>query len=243
MVIAFMAVAATVSLPLGATAQTPTSQSGTSTPPVTAPPLTTTIPPVTATTPPLTTTTPPVTPAAPPKKPLVTPAQHLDDAKRVLDAMPAGPSHGDLHDTLAALRKNFTEMASTYASGAAAPHGPKDLDQPTPVEWQNKFFGVETDLVMLIGGGSSSSPDWSPGIGTSGSASNSGAAPVGTTGTTAGTTPETAQLVADQGLKPLPEGMKGMDLSLRTQLEQFRTQLELFYDSTTTHDYEAHAAQ
>ena len=90
-------------------------------------------------------------------------------------------------------------MTSAYARGAAAPHGPKDPDQPSPVEWQNKFFDVEKDLVLLIGGGSSSS-DGTASTAASLSPPRSATAPVGTAGTTPGTTPETSQLVADQGL-------------------------------------------
>jgi hypothetical protein len=211
--IALTAVAVTMSAPLGAATQISTPPSGVSTPPVTT--------------------------ATPAKKPRKTPTQYLDEAKRALAAVPSGPRQGEVHDGVAHLRKAFDEMASAYETGQPAPHGPKDLPPPTPIEWQNQFYAIETDLVLLIGGGTTLSSDATAGAVTSGSPPKSGAAAVAP----AGTTQETSQLVADQGLKPLPEGLAGVDAALRAALERFRTQLELFYDATTTHDYEAHPGQ
>jgi hypothetical protein len=211
--IALTAVAVTMSAPLGAAAQ--------------------------ISTPPPRVSTPPITTATPAKKPRKTPTQYLDEAKRALAAAPSGPRQGEVHDGVANLRKAFDEMASAYETGQAAPHSSKDLPPPTPIEWQNQFYAIETDLVLLIGGGTTLSSDATAGAVPSGSPAKSGAAAV----SPGGTTEETSRLVADQGLKPLPEGLAGVDAALRAALERFRTQLELFYDATTTHDYEAQPGQ
>jgi hypothetical protein len=211
-VIVLMAVAAIVSVELGAASQTSKPPAGVATPSV----------------------------ATAARKPQVTPEQHLAEAKQALEGMSSSPRQRDVRDRLADLRKTFDEMASAYATGAQAPHGPKDLTQVTPIVWRNKFFDIEKDLALLIGGGSSPVADSTASAAASGTSDKNGVAPVvGTSGTTA----QTSQLVAAQGVKPLPEGANGVDPGLRSELERFRTELEFFYDSTTTHDYEARPSQ
>ena len=95
--------------------------------------------------------TPAPVPSAP-KEPLVSPAQHLDDARQALDRVPSSPRRAELGQELAGLRQAFGEMTSAYASSGSALAGTKD--QPTPIDWQSKFFDVERQLADLIGGGS-----------------------------------------------------------------------------------------
>jgi hypothetical protein len=143
--------------------------------------------------------------AQPPPAP-VSAKQYLDNAKQTLTGVAEESLPKDARKVFSQLQSDFAGLSSAYSTGQPPLHVDADA-KTTDIEgvapdWMSRFYDVERDLALLIGGGAMLAP-----------AANSLLGP---------------DDVPDISLL----GQKDPNMANRVVLERFRVQLELFYDAT-----------
>jgi hypothetical protein len=113
--------------------------------------------------------------------------QYLDNAKQTLSGVAEESLPNDARKVVSQLRSDFAALSSAYSTS----------------DWMTRFYDVERDLALLIGGGAMLAPATA------------------------------SSLLSQQDVPDISLlGPKDPSLANRTVLERFRVQLELFYDAT-----------
>jgi hypothetical protein len=152
-----------------------------------------------------------------------TPQQHLDQARKIADAIPESAVEGDAARLLIDLKRRVTELGTSYASASnratdaakGAPAAPSGVEGRPPgtsgttgtsipepgtaktSDWRSVYTMIESDLTSLIGQGSN--------------------VPSGTT------TATTA---------PVSGGVPNLNAAVRGHLQEVRSHLQMFYAGT-----------
>jgi hypothetical protein len=144
--------------------------------------------------------------AEPTQTAAISPRQYLDSAKQVLSGVAEESLPKDAKKVFSQLQSDFAGLSSAYSSGQPPLQVRGDAKtadiEGVPPDWMSRFYDVERDLALLIGGGAMLAPTANSLLG-----------------------PDD---VPDISLV----GQKDPNMANRTVLERFRVQLELFYDAT-----------
>jgi hypothetical protein len=121
--------------------------------------------------------------------------KHLEQARTLLDRIPAKPEGHDADDKVADLREHFTAMMKAYTARpeglppsptiAARSETARDAEQEAAAaaDWKLQFSNVERDLAKIIGGGTYSGAASQPLSAGASDAQVASPTPVGTVGT------------------------------------------------------------
>ncbi len=141
---------------------------------------------------------------AQPPTPAVTAKQYLDNAKQALSGVAGETLPKDAQKVFSQLQSDFAGLSSAYSTSQPPLQDAKPTDiEGVPPDWMTRFYDVERDLALLIGGGAMLPP------------------------TTA------SSLLSPEDVPDISLlAQKDPSMATRTALERFRVQLELFYDAT-----------
>ena len=142
--------------------------------------------------------------AEPTQTAAISPRQYLDSAKQALSGVAEESLPKDARKVFSQLQSDFAGLSSAYSTGQPPLHVGADgrTTEGVAPDWMTRFYDVERDLALLIGGGAMLAPTANSLLG-----------------------PDD---VPDISLV----GQKDPNMANRTVLERFRMQLELFYDAT-----------